>query len=176
MLQVKAQLIAAGRLSRANGKAECEVGDMSTMEEQPPQQQCPGQGTTGNKAKQNTLITEEVDINDVSMSARNFLTRTGTQDEINKVMLYIYRKYCLLPFFTLNYVLYYHLLTFYYSNSDCKYVQMSRAYISTRGRYLTQSEVAALPANPPSNQRPLYLHIQGASLQDVKGVLVLKVC
>ena len=40
----------------------------------------------GNKSsKQNALVTEEVVINDVSMGARNYLTRTATQDEINKV-------------------------------------------------------------------------------------------
>jgi len=47
--------------------------------------------TNNNKlnAKQNIIATEEVVINDVSMNARNYLTRTATQDEINKVAISI---------------------------------------------------------------------------------------
>lgn len=47
---------------------------------------------------------------------------------------------------------------------------MSGAYLSTRGRYLSKSEVDALPLNPSMANKPLFLHIQGNKEQDVKGL------
>ena len=44
---------------------------------------------------------------------------------------------------------------------------MSGAAVSTRGRYMNHEEMNNLNKN--SNERPLYLHIQGAKQQDVKG-------
>lgn len=82
---MKAQLIADGRFTRGgkHGAAATVTaggGDDTTGDDL--------QATSNNspnKGKQNSLVTEEVAINNVSMSARNYLTRTATQDEINKV-------------------------------------------------------------------------------------------
>lgn len=45
--------------------------------------------------KSNDLFIEEVVINDAPMSARNFLTRSSTQEEISKVsdLLVLFGKY-----------------------------------------------------------------------------------
>ena len=45
---------------------------------------------------------------------------------------------------------------------------MSGAAVSTRGRYMSREE--ANNPNRNSNERPLYLHIQGVKQQDVKGI------
>lgn len=104
-MQVKAQLLAAGRLgvaansistvaSRNTSASDnmtagaADHGADSTAAATP-------QVTPKNTKQNNSLVTDEVIINDVSMSARNYLTRTATQDEINKVwMQLIFLLYC----------------------------------------------------------------------------------
>ncbi|XP_018027303.1 DNA N6-methyl adenine demethylase [Hyalella azteca] len=123
--EVKAKLIAAGQLS--NGKT---IGNHPTSDSSGTSKSLRVAGAAGcAKSRLGMFHTEEVVINDVSMSARNYLTRTATQEEITKI---------------------------------------SGASVSTRGRYLSAAEVAKLPPDPPSNERPLFLHIQGANEQDVK--------